>query len=76
MKATALDSLSDTLGTLAGAGRNCDCAVHRAMIDGWCGILVAFFTFLFRCQRGPGIPSAPLLGQKPEEAFVEQIERL
>lgn len=75
MRATAIDSLSDTCATavvLAGAvvGK-----FSGIQIDGWCGILVGLFIFY------AGISAAketlnPLLGQPPEEEFVRQIEEI
>lgn len=75
MKATAMDSLSDTcatfvvlLATLAGH-------FFHVQIDGYCGVLVGVFILL------AGINAAketldPLLGQPPEEAFVQQIAQI
>ena len=63
MKATALDSLSDTVATLAVLGATV------------IGILVAFF-ILYSGVSAARDTISPLLGQKPEEAFVEQIEKI
>ena len=75
MRATAIDSLSDTCATtvvLIGAlvGR-----FTGVQIDGWCGVLVGLFIFY------AGISAAkdtlnPLLGQPPEEEFVCKIEEI
>ncbi len=75
MRATAIDSLSDTCATtvvLVGAlvGR-----FTGVQIDGWCGVLVGLFIFY------AGISAAkdtlnPLLGQPPEEEFVCKIEEI
>ena len=75
MKATALDSLSDTVATLAVLGATVIAQCTGAMIDGWCGILVAFF-ILYSGVSAARDTISPLLGQKPEEAFVEQIEKI
>lgn len=75
MRATAMDSLSDTcatavvlIATLAGHYTG----LH---IDGWCGALVGVLILY------AGISAAketldPLLGQAPDEAFVMEIDRI
>lgn len=75
MRATAIDSLSDTCATTvvfvaAIAGK-----IFGIQIDGYCGILVGLFIFY------AGINAAretlnPLLGQAPEEELVKQIEEI
>lgn len=75
MKAAATDSLSDALATsavLLTALMGCFWNVH---LDGYCGALVGAFIFF------AGISAAkdtlnPLLGQPPEESFVNEIYRL
>ena len=75
MKATALDSLSDTVATLAVLGTTLIAQCTSVMIDGWCGILVAFF-ILYSGVSAAKDTISPLLGQRPEEAFVGQIEQI
>lgn len=75
MRAAATDSLSDTCATavvLMGiiAGK-----FTGLQIDGWCGVLVGLFIFY------AGVTAAkdtlgPLLGQPPEQEFVDQIEEI
>ena len=75
MKATATDSLSDSLATLAVLLATLADHFTGLHIDGWCGLLVGVFI----CRAG--ISAArdtinPLLGQPPETQFVEQIRRI
>ena len=75
MKATATDSLSDSLATLAVLLATLADHFTGLHIDVWCGLLVG----LFICRAG--ISAArdtinPLLGQPPEKEFVEQIRRI
>lgn len=75
IKATATDSLSDSLATLAVLLATLADHFTGLHIDGWCGLLVG----LFICRAG--ISAArdtinPLLGQPPEKEFVEQIRRI
>jgi cation diffusion facilitator family transporter len=75
MRATAVDSLSDTcattvvlLATLVGHFAN----VH---IDGWCGVLVGCF-ILYAGVSAARETLNPLLGQPPEPEFVQRIEEI
>lgn len=75
MRATASDSLSDTLSTAVVLLTTLIAHFSGVSLDGTCGILVALFIFY------TGITSArdtlnPLLGQAPDPAFVKQIEEL
>ena len=74
MRATAMDSLSDSVATavvlvamLVGHWTN-------LMIDGWCGLLVALF-ILYAGVNAAKETIGPLLGQPPTREFVEQIEQ-
>ncbi|MEG0962723.1 MAG: cation diffusion facilitator family transporter [Lachnospiraceae bacterium] len=74
MRATAIDSLSDTCATTAVLAASIIGFMTGAQVDGICGVLVGIFIFY------AGISAAkdtlnPLLGQPPEEEFVQQIER-
>lgn len=73
MQATATDSLSDCaataavlLATLVGHWTN-------LQIDGWCGLVVSGL-ILFAGYNAAKDTLAPLLGQPPEQEFVDQIE--
>lgn len=75
MKATAMDSLSDTCATTVVLIATLVGHYTGLRIDGWCGALVGAFIFY------AGISAAretvnPLLGQPPEKEFVEEIERI
>lgn len=75
MGATATDSLSDSCATTVVLIAAIVGKLTGLQIDGYCGVLVGIFIFYV------GISAArdtlnPLLGQPPEEAFVEQIEEL
>ena len=74
MKATALDSFTDSIATLVVLA----CALigyyFGLTVDGWCGLAVSLFVLY------AGISSAkdtmdPLLGSKPSKEYVDAIER-
>lgn len=75
MRATAMDSLSDTCATAVVLAATLVGHFTGLHIDGYCGALVGIFIFY------AGISAAketlnPLLGQPPEKEFVEQIHQL
>lgn len=75
MKATAMDSISDSIATLAVLLSMIFTRYTGINIDGYCGILVSLFIFY------AGISSAkdtlaPLLGTKPNEKLVESIHSI
>lgn len=75
MKATATDSISDSVATLVVLLSMVFTKLTGINIDGYCGILVSLFIFY------AGINSArdtiaPLLGTKPDEELVEKIHSL
>lgn len=75
MKATAMDSLSDTCATAVVLAATVTGHFTGLHIDGYCGVLVGAFIFY------AGISAAretlnPLLGQPPEEEFVSQIDAI
>lgn len=75
MGATATDSLSDSCATTVVLIAAIVGKLTGLQIDGYCGVLVGIFIFY------AGISAArdtlnPLLGQPPEDEFVEQIEEL
>lgn len=75
MRATAIDSLSDTVATTAVL---LSAVIERKFgfqIDGYCGLLVGLFIFY------SGVSAAketldPLLGQRPSEEFVKEIQEI
>lgn len=72
MRATATDSLSDTLATTAVLIATLTGHFTGLAIDGYCGILVG----LFICYAGISAAKdtiSPLLGQAPDPDFVRQI---
>lgn len=75
MAATAKDSLSDTVATSVVLISMLVGHFFSIPIDGYCGVLVAILIFI------AGLTSVkdtigPLLGQPPEEEFVEEIESI
>ena len=75
MRATATDSLSDTCATTVVLIATLVGHYTGFYIDGWCGALVGIFILI------AGINAAketldPLLGQPPEEEFVEEINQI
>lgn len=73
MKATAMDSLSDTMATLVVLITSVIGHFTGLQIDGYCGVLVALFIFYAGFSAAKETLD-PLLGQPPEEEFVQQIE--
>ncbi len=74
MKATALDSFTDSIATLVVLASALIAYYTNVMIDGWCGLLVSLFVLY------AGITSAkdtmdPLLGSKPSKEYVAAIEK-
>ena len=74
MQATATDSLSDCIAT--GAVLLSTLVGHwtNLRIDGWCGLIVSGL-ILFAGYNAAKDTIAPLLGQPPEQEFVDEIER-
>lgn len=75
MKATGLDSLSDCVATFVVLVSTLIAHFFKVNIDGWCGALVALFVL------ASGIAAVkdtiqPLLGQAPEPALIEKIEKI
>ena len=75
MKATAMDSLSDSVSTIAVLAATLIGRFSGLMIDGWCGILVAMF-ILWSGFNAAKDTISPLLGQPPEPEFVEKIRKI
>ena len=75
MVATGIDSLSDTISTAAVLIAMVVGKFSGLMIDGWVGMLVALFILYSACRAAMETLD-PLLGQAPEEEFVQRIEAL
>ena len=74
MAATATDSLSDAMSTVAVLIATLVGHFTGLHIDGWVGLLVALF-ILFSAYKAAQDTLSPLLGQKPDPEFVRQIEQ-
>ncbi len=75
MKATAADSLSDTLATTAVLIAMLTGRFTGLQVDGYCGVLVGLFIF----YAGYGAAKdtiSPLLGQPPHPDFVRNVEEI
>ena len=75
MKATATDSLSDSLATFVVLLSSLVCRFTSINIDGYCGIAVGLF-ILYAGYSAAKDTISPLLGQPPQKEFIEQIETL
>lgn len=75
MKATATDSLSDSLATFVVLISTLVCKFTSLNIDGWCGVAVGAF-ILYAGYSAAKDTISPLLGQPPKKEFIEQIEAL
>ncbi len=75
MKATATDSLSDTLATTVVLIATLISHFTGVTIDGYCGVLVGLFIFYAGINAAKDTVS-PLLGQAPSEEFVQQITNI
>ena len=72
MKATATDSLSDTLATSGVLIATLVSHFTDFSIDGYCGVAVALFIFHAGINAAKDTVS-PLLGQAPDPEFVQKI---
>jgi len=75
IKATALDSISDSIATTVVLVAMLVMKRTGVMIDGWCGILVALFIF----RSGVGVAKDTLgllLGHGPSPELVENIKHI
>lgn len=75
MKATATDSLSDTLATTVVLISMFIGHFTGLQIDGYCGVLVGCFIFYAGFDAARDTIS-PLLGQPPNPDFVKNVERI
>ncbi len=73
MKATAIDSLSDTVTTTVVLISVLLCRFFDINIDGICGVVVACF-ILYAGYGAAKDTISPLLGKAPDESFVHKIE--
>lgn len=75
MKATATDSLSDACATTVVLIATLVGYYTELHIDGWCGALVGVL-ILFAGINAAKETLNPLLGQPPEEEFVDEIKQI
>ncbi|QNL45017.1 cation transporter [Oscillibacter hominis] len=75
MRATAMDSLSDSISTAVVLAASLVGHFTGLQIDGWCGVLVALF-ILWTGYGAARDTISPLLGQPPTPEFVNEIESL
>ncbi len=75
MKATAADSLGDTVSTLAVIGSLAVTQYTDYIIDGYVGMLVAVFILIagFRAAKET---IEPLLGTRPDKELIDELEKL
>ena len=73
MKATATDSMSDSLATFIVFISTIFCEFTSLHIDGYCGVIVAAIVIWAGLSAGKETVD-PLLGQPPEQGFVDRIE--
>lgn len=72
MKATATDSLSDTIATTVVLLSTLIYAFTGIVIDGYCGVIVGLF-ILYAGINAAKDTVSPLLGQAPDPDFVQKI---
>ena len=75
MKAMAKDSLSDALATGVVLMSMIVAKLADIAIDGYCGVVVAAF-ILFTGITAARDTISPLLGQKPDSEFIEEVMRI
>lgn len=75
MKATAMDSLSDAIATSVVLISMLIMKFTGINVDGWCGVLVAFF-ILYSGYNAAKDTLSPLLGQPPAPEFIDQIREI
>lgn len=75
MKATATDSLSDSIATSVVLISIIFTRFTHINIDGYCGILVALF-IMYAGYNAAKDTLSPLLGQSPDPDFVKSIEEI
>ena len=75
MKATAMDSLTDSVATLVVLLSMIFTYFTNINIDGYCGVLVSLF-ILYAGITSAKETLAPLLGTKPDEELVTKIQEI
>lgn len=75
MKATAMDSFSDSIATLVVLLSIIVMKITGVAIDGWSGMIVALF-ILYAGYNAAKDTLSPLLGQVPDPKLVRQIEEI
>ena len=75
MKAMAKDSLSDAVATGVVLMSMIVAKLADIAIDGYCGVVVAAF-ILFTGITAARDTISPLLGQKPDSEFIEEVMRI
>lgn len=75
MKAMAKDSLSDAVATSVVLMSMIVAKLADIAIDGYCGVVVAAF-ILFTGITAACDTISPLLGQKPDSEFIEEVMRI
>lgn len=75
MRATAMDSLSDTISTSLVLVATAISHFTGLILDGWFGILVGIFIFYTGVQTLKDTMD-PLLGQPPKKELVKKIEQI
>ena len=75
MKATSTDSLSDAVSTTVVLFCTIATRYTSLNLDGWCGLLVAALV-LYAGIGAVKETMDPLLGQPPEQEFVDDIEKI
>lgn len=75
MRATAMDSLSDSVATSVVLLSMLIVKYTGFNVDGWCGVLVALF-ILYTGYSAAKDTLSPLLGQSPAPEFIEQIKEI
>ena len=75
MKATSMDSLSDSIATTVVLVCVVISKFTGINLDGYCGLLVALF-ILYAGFNAAKDTISPLLGQAPDPEFVKQIEEI
>ena len=75
MKATSMDSLSDTVATTVVLVATVISRYTRLLLDGWFGILVGLFIVY---TGGSTLKETIdlLLGQPPKEEFIDEIRKI
>lgn len=75
IRATCLDSLSDTAATTVVLIASIISALTHIQIDGYCGVIVGLFIFYAGINAAKDTLN-PLLGQMPDEEFVDNIDEI